>query len=80
MICEFCGVHGDKESPAALDWRWFTGYLDRTVHFCPQCLVARAGTIRQFHARAMVRPEVGAHEIDARRVLLELVRIGELAS
>jgi hypothetical protein len=35
--CEVCGIPGgeNKLSEDAQAWDWFTGYLDRTVHFCP---------------------------------------------
>jgi hypothetical protein len=35
--CEICGkVLDNKFCREALDWDWFTGYLPRTVHFCPE--------------------------------------------
>jgi len=38
MKCEECGALGpeNKCSAAAQDWDWFTGYFERTVHFCPE--------------------------------------------
>jgi hypothetical protein len=36
--CMLCGSpFPGKEARAAREWRWFTGCLDRTVHFCPTC-------------------------------------------
>lgn len=37
MRCEACGRLGpDKLSREAQGWDWFTGFLLRTVHFCPE--------------------------------------------
>jgi hypothetical protein len=41
--CEFCGEpFPGWQSRNAREWSWFTGRLDRTVHFCPSCKDERA--------------------------------------
>jgi hypothetical protein len=35
--CLVCGkVCPEKTRPESQGWDWFTGYLPKTVHFCPQ--------------------------------------------
>ena len=34
--CELCdAILYSKYSDQAQGWDWFTGYLDRTMHYCP---------------------------------------------
>jgi hypothetical protein len=51
--CEFCpAVFPGFQSRAAVEWSWFTGRLDRTVHFCPACRDDRAYQISAVHQLA----------------------------
>jgi hypothetical protein len=34
--CELCKRRVALNDPACLNWEWFTGYLDRTHHYCPE--------------------------------------------
>jgi hypothetical protein len=36
--CTVCGIEGPSKYShlGAQQWDWFTGYLQETVHFCPQ--------------------------------------------
>lgn len=49
--CEVCdAVLSTKTSREAMTWDWFTGRLDRTVHFCPDHI--RSERRRQLVAEA----------------------------
>jgi hypothetical protein len=51
--CEFCGTpFPGWQSRTAVEWSWFTGRLDRTVHFCPACKDERAYQISAVHQLA----------------------------
>jgi hypothetical protein len=44
--CEICPqIMDEKSCRDASAWDWFTGYLDRTVHFCE---AHRRGKVRRF--------------------------------
>jgi hypothetical protein len=63
--CEFCGTpFPGWQCKGAVSWSWFTGRLDRTVHFCPECKDDRAYQISAVLQLAQ-KPEKGGARYNA---------------
>lgn len=57
--CIVCGLAApdDIKAREKQGWDWFTGYLDRTVHFCPKD--RRGPTFSHFMELSQKKPPAG---------------------
>ncbi|WP_151072208.1 hypothetical protein [Cupriavidus oxalaticus] len=46
-------------------WEWFTGYFDRTMHFCPSCKTRNPHLVRRLLNESRITPEDGARKKSA---------------
>ena len=56
--CEKCNKFATLENAARLKWDWFTGALESTVHFCPQCQIIYKSEIDDLYGIARIKREI----------------------
>ncbi len=51
-----CGKKlNSKYSEKSKSWNWFTGYLDYTIHICPECWKNRKEAVDNLRQNAFVK-------------------------
>ncbi|SAL83526.1 hypothetical protein AWB67_06431 [Caballeronia terrestris] len=77
ITCAICKTTAYQFSKDALGWDWFTGFLDETAHFCPDCRVRHWSFITTLRGLASSHPILRpAHSLmQARDQYLSAVKI-----